>query len=181
MSKFTAVQFDGQVETHARGSMYETLCGLDGHDCGQAVVPVPRGAKITCPQCLQMWRAWSMYRASDFAPAKPKPAEPTAELCMDCDGCGWTEGGETIQTTCAKCGGSGNAAGRDIPGDPAAIERLCAAAVAVSAAEAVLQTERSTRPERAARHWRKFADAQVVLEREVRAYAATVPTARTCE
>lgn len=29
------------------------------------------------------------------------------ELCRDCDGCGWTEGGATLQTTCKACAGTG--------------------------------------------------------------------------
>ena len=29
------------------------------------------------------------------------------ELCGDCDGCGWTEGGETLKTPCRTCNGSG--------------------------------------------------------------------------
>lgn len=32
---------------------------------------------------------------------------PAMEECLDCDGCGWYEGGATIQTTCTKCGGTG--------------------------------------------------------------------------
>jgi hypothetical protein len=28
-------------------------------------------------------------------------------LCDNCDGCGWYEGGPTLQTTCEKCGGTG--------------------------------------------------------------------------
>lgn len=31
----------------------------------------------------------------------------TKEICGDCDGCGWTEGGETLKTTCRTCEGSG--------------------------------------------------------------------------
>ena len=37
----------------------------------------------------------------------PAFAPPTTELCMDCDGCGWVEGGPTLQTTCRKCDGKG--------------------------------------------------------------------------
>ena len=29
------------------------------------------------------------------------------EYCDRCDGCGWHEGGKTLQTTCEKCGGTG--------------------------------------------------------------------------
>lgn len=31
----------------------------------------------------------------------------TQEYCDRCDGCGWYEGGATLNTTCEKCGGSG--------------------------------------------------------------------------
>lgn len=34
-------------------------------------------------------------------------AEPLRRYCGDCDGVGWVEGGETLQTTCKTCGGSG--------------------------------------------------------------------------
>ena len=27
--------------------------------------------------------------------------------CRDCDGCGWVEGGATLQTRCRACGGTG--------------------------------------------------------------------------
>jgi DnaJ-class molecular chaperone len=29
------------------------------------------------------------------------------ERCMDCDGCGWVEGGKVLQTSCSKCKGRG--------------------------------------------------------------------------
>jgi hypothetical protein len=28
-------------------------------------------------------------------------------FCRDCDGCGWVEGGEYLQTKCKTCGGTG--------------------------------------------------------------------------
>lgn len=31
----------------------------------------------------------------------------TFEECRNCDGCGWYEGGKTLQTTCEKCKGRG--------------------------------------------------------------------------
>lgn len=30
------------------------------------------------------------------------------EWCNYCDGCGWTEGGRTLKTTCIKCQGTGH-------------------------------------------------------------------------
>lgn len=30
-----------------------------------------------------------------------------AEYCDRCDGCGWYEGGKTLQTECETCGGTG--------------------------------------------------------------------------
>lgn len=44
---------------------------------------------------------------SSNAPIPEKEPEQTPEVCMDCDGCGWTEGGKTLQTKCEKCGGTG--------------------------------------------------------------------------
>jgi len=29
------------------------------------------------------------------------------ELCMNCDGCGWVEGGACLKTTCHVCSGRG--------------------------------------------------------------------------
>ena len=37
----------------------------------------------------------------------PEPKPPKWETCWDCDGCGWTEGGRTLQTTCGGCNGTG--------------------------------------------------------------------------
>jgi len=28
-------------------------------------------------------------------------------MCMDCDGCGWVEGGDVLQTMCSTCKGKG--------------------------------------------------------------------------
>lgn len=33
--------------------------------------------------------------------------EQTKEICDQCDGCGWYEGGKTLKTTCEKCNGEG--------------------------------------------------------------------------
>lgn len=54
--------------------------------------------------------AW--YEAAQAALARernPEPASPRVRrlYCGDCDGVGWTEGGEELITTCARCGGSG--------------------------------------------------------------------------
>jgi hypothetical protein len=39
----------------------------------------------------------------------PDRTEYTSAFCGDCDGCGWTEGGEAgrIGATCQKCKGTG--------------------------------------------------------------------------
>ncbi|MFA5153601.1 MAG: hypothetical protein WC554_13640 [Clostridia bacterium] len=29
------------------------------------------------------------------------------EMCLNCDGCGWTEGGKALKTTCKQCKGTG--------------------------------------------------------------------------
>ena len=34
-------------------------------------------------------------------------ASPLKELCPDCDGCGWTEGGKVLQNICRTCDGNG--------------------------------------------------------------------------
>lgn len=39
--------------------------------------------------------------------SKEEPAQKRVEYCDRCDGCGWYEGGKTLQTTCEKCGGTG--------------------------------------------------------------------------
>ena len=36
-----------------------------------------------------------------------EPKEPDLWECIDCDGCGWYEGGKAIVTNCEKCNGTG--------------------------------------------------------------------------
>lgn len=39
--------------------------------------------------------------------ALPDGRGPKEEWCDNCDGCGWFEGSESLQTTCGKCKGTG--------------------------------------------------------------------------
>lgn len=68
----------------------------------------------------------------------PEPAAARQEVCMDCDGCGWYEGGETLKTTCKKCGGTGV-----VSREPAAAGPLVSEALVV-AAESGLYVTQST-------------------------------------
>ena len=50
----------------------------------------------------------------------PQPAEKRMVMCRSCDGCGWYEGGPTLQTTCAACKGTGEVPDVDVA--PARVE-----------------------------------------------------------
>lgn len=49
-------------------------------------------------------RTWPDWRTADPGKAIEHERE---EECRNCDGCGWYEGGPTLQTTCSKCKGTG--------------------------------------------------------------------------
>lgn len=68
-----------------------------------------RGARHVTPG---QWASWkrSVKRASEFLEKLDGPKKPPTHkkvYCERCDGCGWYEGGKTIQTKCEECGGSG--------------------------------------------------------------------------
>lgn len=66
-AKFIALIVDGITEVHAAGDgVYATLCGLDGDDYDQALVPLPHNPKIDCVQCRAQWKAWQRFTAKDF-------------------------------------------------------------------------------------------------------------------
>lgn len=70
--ELVSTSFEGQVDTHlpaVTGDGYATLCGLDGgaggagddpelsndFDGAQFAVPNPPRARVTCPDCLEIW------------------------------------------------------------------------------------------------------------------------------
>lgn len=68
------------IEWHASGygsgADYDSLCGCDGDDARAGTfgtVTAPRGRKITCPACFQMWSDWRRYRRADFDGGEGKP------------------------------------------------------------------------------------------------------------
>lgn len=70
MSKAIGVITDQGVEWHARGSVqdYATLCGMDGDDPTVdqfGTVDAPRSQKITCAQCLAIFRAMRDLRLTE--------------------------------------------------------------------------------------------------------------------
>lgn len=70
-----AISLDGEMAVHlpcANGNS-ATLCGLDGHDCGQEMVRVPAGARVDCVSCWQIFALCREYRGSDFIAANPVP------------------------------------------------------------------------------------------------------------
>lgn len=78
--KMVAVQIEDEIHVHMKGnSTYATLCGLDGDDPGaqQKMVSLPKGARINCEQCAQIYTVARMYQPSDFDMRKqykvPKP------------------------------------------------------------------------------------------------------------
>ena len=64
MSKVIGVRIGSdEVEWHAvngvAGADYDTLCGIDANDSvvgHHGTVPAPRGQKINCRQCFEVWR-----------------------------------------------------------------------------------------------------------------------------
>ncbi len=77
--KVVALELDGELEFHlpaTAGVPYATACGLDGGEDltddmetgpeGQRMGKVPRGQKINCPRCTELWQLARKYRASDF-------------------------------------------------------------------------------------------------------------------
>lgn len=46
-------------------------------------------------------------RANEQQRSRQQTAVSTAVYCDRCDGCGWYEGGKTLQTDCEKCKGTG--------------------------------------------------------------------------
>lgn len=73
MSRYVAIDVDGEVRTHARSEEgnYMTLCGLDGGISGsdQREVGLMIGARIDCQQCHQIFTAARKLRARDFVSA----------------------------------------------------------------------------------------------------------------
>jgi hypothetical protein len=73
MRRMVAITVEGLTQVHARGNLgnggnYASLCGLDGDDPGseQAAGELPWNAKIDCPQCQDMWKAWGRFKPRDF-------------------------------------------------------------------------------------------------------------------
>ncbi len=74
MSKLVAITIDGETQIHAAnttGLNYASLCGLDGGrdgdtSAGQSPARLPKGAKIDCPLCVELWKAWRAFRPEDF-------------------------------------------------------------------------------------------------------------------
>lgn len=75
MTKVIGVRMDfDDIEWHAPGvvSDYDTLCGVDANDPSighYGTVPAPRGQRITCTECRQIFERFSALhlRAADFA------------------------------------------------------------------------------------------------------------------
>mgnify|MGYP007001900087 CR=1 FL=1 len=71
-SKYVAVMQFGALSIHIphQNGSSATLCGLDGDDPGgtvdQTTVPVPKGARIDCAACYEIWLEARRYNASDF-------------------------------------------------------------------------------------------------------------------
>lgn len=72
-TKLVAISIDGELHVHAAGmGGYASLCGLDGGadgdtSCGQRPVALPKRAKINCPACIALWKAWRAIKPGDFA------------------------------------------------------------------------------------------------------------------
>ena len=70
MTKYVAVLLDGELTIHLphTDGNYYTLCGLDGMDesVGQEVADVPKGAKVDCKECHNIWLLAKGFSAKDF-------------------------------------------------------------------------------------------------------------------
>ena len=74
MSKFCAVEIEGKVTIHlpnpAHAGGWFTLCGLDGddpsHGIEQKTVDVPKGARVDCRECYQIWKLAQEFERVDF-------------------------------------------------------------------------------------------------------------------
>lgn len=71
------------------------------------------GRLSICPACHREVGPWDLadhgnwWDDCEFAAALEKGAPSDKEYCDRCDGCGWYEGGPTLQTKCEDCNGTG--------------------------------------------------------------------------
>lgn len=73
MSKIlVAILHCGKVDIHLPHTTgnHATLCGMDGDDPSQNVqqteVAVPRGARVTCQECYEIWVVARRYSRLNF-------------------------------------------------------------------------------------------------------------------
>lgn len=71
MNKYIAIKIDDIITVHAAGDPgggYDSLCGIDSDDpgIGHSEVDVPKGSKINCSICLNIFTAWEQFKKSDF-------------------------------------------------------------------------------------------------------------------
>jgi hypothetical protein len=59
----------GNVTTHAVGGYadYATICGCSSNDDLMSEIPTPRGQRIDCRVCLEMYETARRFRPQDFA------------------------------------------------------------------------------------------------------------------
>lgn len=70
--EMVTIEDDGEPATHIKYDItggYLTLCGFDGDDaeCGQKEVETPKGAKVDCWRCIEIWKRCQQWRKSDFS------------------------------------------------------------------------------------------------------------------
>ena len=68
-----AIVIDGEITIHACGEGvggdFDTLCGIDANDptIGHTgTAPMPKGGKIDCKSCHNVWLAAKCVRKTDF-------------------------------------------------------------------------------------------------------------------
>jgi hypothetical protein len=70
--KYVAILHDGVISVHLPHPTgnYATICGDDGDDPAPEVdsveVDVPKGAKVDCEHCKNIWKVAMLYTAKDF-------------------------------------------------------------------------------------------------------------------
>ena len=74
MKPLVNIEFEGQTSTHLPNAWgdYSTLCGEDGGIAGDAAEfgqasDAPRGSKVTCRACQEIWKVCRNYSKRYFA------------------------------------------------------------------------------------------------------------------
>ncbi len=71
--KLVTIRCNGKTETHLphHNGNYATLCGMDGDDdhyiVSQSTISTPKGAKVNCKDCFDVWDLAHQFHKNIFA------------------------------------------------------------------------------------------------------------------